>query len=296
MGHTHGASASGRNRHRLTFVLILTGGYLVAEIVGGLLTGSLALLADAGHMLTDVGGLAIALFAIRLAERPATPAQTYGYYRGEILGAAMNATLLVGVSAYVLYEAYERFRNPTPVSSGPMLAVAAVGLGVNLVGIVLLRKASSESLNMKGAYFEVVSDLLSSVAVLVAAVAIRFTGWSRIDPILSAGIGLFILPRTWILLRDAVGILLEGTPTDINIGAVRESLAAVPGVTGVHDLHIWCLTSGVNALSAHVVLGPESDPGYILRAVRGRAMQDFRIAHVTVQVEPPGFEEEETHF
>lgn len=280
---------------RLVIVLVLTTVYLVAEVVGGLLTHSLALLADAGHMLTDVAGLGLALMAIQFAERPATPERTYGFYRVEILAALTNAVVLIGISIYILYEAYQRFRNPPEVQSGAMLAVAAVGLVVNIVGIRLLSAASEESLNMKGAYFEVLSDMLTSIGVLVAAFIMLTTGWYYADPIISAGIGLFILPRTWMLLKDAVGVLLEGTPSDVNLTTLRESIATVPGVASVHDLHVWCLTSGVNAMSVHAVLADHALHDQVLAAVQQRVTLDFKIAHATVQVECNGCAAYETH-
>ena len=295
MGQTHTPTAAGKNKRRLTIVLILTTTYLAAEVVGGLLTHSLALLADAGHMLTDVGGLALALLAIRFAERPATPERTYGYYRMEILAALTNAVVLIGISLYILYEAYERFRNPPEIQSGAMLAVAGVGLLVNVLGIYLLRAASTESLNMKGAYFEVLSDMLTSIGVIVAAVIMLTTGWYYADPIISAGIGLFILPRTWMLLRDAVGVLLEGTPANVNLSALREAIAKVTGVVDVHDLHVWSLTSGVNAMSVHAVIDDHALHDEALLAVQRKVRSDFEIAHATVQVECQGCTVDETH-
>lgn len=288
-------SAAGRNEKRLAVVFGITASYLAVEVVGGLLTNSLALLADAGHMLTDVAGTGLALLAIRFARRPASPERTYGYYRAEILAALANAVVLIGVSLYVLYEAYRRFREPPAVESGAMLLVAAVGLAVNLVSMRLLKEGSGESLNMKGAYFEVFSDALTSVGVIVAGVVMWATGWYYADPLVSAGIGLFILPRTWALLSDAVGVLLEGTPSDVNLAAVREAIAGVPGVAGVHDLHAWSLTSGVNALSAHVAMAAGAEFPAVLAGVRDRVTTGFPVAHVTVQVEPPGWTEPEMH-
>lgn len=294
-GHAHQVSASGKNKGRLKIVLGLTTSYLIAEVVGGLLTNSLALLADAGHMLTDVGGLALALLAIRFAERPATPERTYGYYRVEILAALTNAVVLIGISIYILYEAYQRFLNPPEVQSGAMLAVAGIGLAINLFGIYLLRAGSQESLNMKGAYFEVLSDMLTSVGVIVAGVIMLTTGWYYADPIISAGIGLFILPRTWALLKDAVGVLLEGTPSDINIAALRQALSTLEGVAEIHDLHVWSLTSGVNALSVHAVLADGADHDDVLTRVHERCTAGFEIAHVTAQTERAEFGCHETH-
>ena len=290
------ATASARHQRRLTIVLVLTATYLVAEVVGGILTKSLALLADAGHMLTDVAGVALALFAIRFAARPATPERTYGYYRAEILAALANAIVLIGISFYILYEAWQRFRNPPDVESATMLWVAGIGLVVNLVSMRILRDASTESLNMKGAYFEVLSDMLTSIGVIIAGVIMLTTGWYYADPLVSAGIGLFILPRTWRLLREAVGVLLEGTPADVNLAAVRDTVMATPGVSDVHDLHVWSLTSGRNALSAHVVRAPGSDHTAVLRAAQAAINQAHAtIVHVTLQVEPPGWEQADTH-
>ena len=295
MGHAHNHSAAGKNKKRLAIVLALTTAYLVAEVIGGLLTHSLALLADAGHMLTDVAGLAFALLAIRFAERPATPERTYGYYRIEILAALVNAVVLIGISLYILYEAYERFRNPPEIQSGGMLAVALVGLVVNIAGIYLLKSASEESLNMKGAYFEVLSDMLTSIGVIAAGIIMLTTGWYYADPIISAGIGVFILPRTWMLLRDAVGVLLEGTPHDVNLAALRESIRTVEGVADVHDLHVWSLTSGMNAMSVHAVLADHSLHDEVLAAVQKKVTSEFKIAHATVQVECKGCTAFETH-
>lgn len=295
MAHGQSNSAAGANKKRLALVFGLTAAYLIAEVVGGLLTNSLALLADAGHMLTDVAGLGLALLAIKFAERPATPARTYGYYRVEILAALMNAVVLIGISIYILFEVYERFRNPPPVESKAMLLVAAIGLVVNIVGMVVLRKGSQESLNMKGAYFEVLSDMLTSIGVIIAGVIMWATGWYYADPLISAGIGLFILPRTWVLLRDAVGVLLEGTPSDVNLTAVRELVARLPGVREIHDLHVWTLTSGVNAMSAHVVIIDDSLHDVLLSAVHDTITSYFKIAHVTVQLEQEGWKDCESH-
>lgn len=268
---------------------------MLAEVVGGLWTGSLALLADAGHMLTDVGGLGLALLAIWFAERPATPERTYGYYRVEILAALTNAVLLIGISLYILYEAYERFMDPPEVQSVGMLAIASVGLVINVIGIYVLRAGSQESLNMKGAYFEVLSDLLTSIGVILAGVIMLTTSWYYADPLISAGIGLFIFPRTWMLLRDAVGVLLEGTPSDVNIANLRAGLENIHGVGAIHDLHVWTLTSGVNAMSVHAVLAVGAAHEEVLSRVHEFCREDFKIGHVTVQIEPAGFAEHEPH-
>ena len=284
---SHGRSHRVANRQRLVVVLTLTSLFLIAEVVGGLLTGSLALLADAGHMLTDVAGLAMALLAMKFSERPATPERTYGYYRTEILAALANALILVGVSLFILLEAYERFRIPKPVASGAMLAVASIGLAVNLGGAYALRAGSAESLNVRGAYFEVLSDLLSSVGVILAALVMWLTGWYWADPAVSAAIGVFILPRTWALLREAIGVLLEGTPAHIDLAAVRREMESVPGVARVHDLHVWTITSGMYALSAHAVLADGAAYDQVTEELR-RCITAFRISHVTLQVEKSG--------
>jgi cobalt-zinc-cadmium efflux system protein len=297
MGDSHGhlPSAAGRNKKSLTIVFGLTAFYLIVEVIGGLWTGSLALLADAGHMLTDVAGVGLALLAIWFAERPASPERTYGYYRVEILAALTNAVVLILISIYILYEAYQRFKNPLEVQSWAMLAVAAVGLAVNIAGMFILRAGSKESLNMKGAYFELLSDMLTSIGVMVAGVIMLTTGWYYADPIISAGIGLFILPRTWSLLKDAVGVLLEGTPSDVNIATLRDSLSKIEGVAEIHDLHVWSLTSGVNAVSVHAVLAGDAEHDDVLRRVHDSCTKDFKIAHVTAQTERGGFACHETH-
>ena len=297
MSGSHGTSgsAAGRNKRPLTIVFFLTLAYLVAEVVGGYLTGSLALLADAGHMLTDVAGVGLALLAIRFGDKPATPQRTYGYYRFEILAALANAVVLILISLYILYEAYFRFLNPPKVESTAMMWVAGVGMLVNLYGVYLLRKSAGESLNMKGAYFEVLSDLLTSVGVLIAGVIMLTTKWYYADPLLSAGIGLFILPRTWALLKEAVNVLLEGTPADVNLETLRQGLLAEPGVAAVHDLHAWVLTSGVNALSAHVVVAEGASHEEVLARTHAYVTGQHAIQHATIQVERGDFARHETH-
>ena len=289
-------SASYQNKGKLKLVLGLTLSYLAAEVIGGIMTNSLALLADAGHMLTDVGGLAFALFAINIAQRKTTEQRTYGYYRAEILAALANAIILIFVSIYILYEAVKRFQSPPEVSSKNMLIIAAIGLVVNIAGMLILRKSSKQSLNMKGAYFEVLSDMLTSIGVIAAAIIMLTTGWYYADPIISAGIGLFILPRTWILLKDAVGILLEGVPTDIKIAELKTAITQIPGVLSTHDLHVWSLTSGLNALSVHVVINKETIPDEILKLITDNITRDFKIAHTTIQIESENYNETISNF
>lgn len=297
-GHDHGlalaGSAASRHRRRLVWALALTLTYMMAEVIGGVVTGSLALIADAAHMLTDAGGLGLALLAVRFAERPATPQKTYGYLRTEILAALVNAVVLLVLTIYILFEAYRRFKDPSEVIGGPMLAVAAVGLVVNLISMRLLAEGSSESLNLKGAYFEVLSDMLGSLGVIVAALIIMFTGWRLVDPIIGAGIGLFIVPRTWHLLKQATHILLEGTPPEVDIRLLEQRLRAIPGVVGVHDLHVWTITSGLDAMSGHIVIDDMGQSARILRQARQAMAGGFKIDHVTIQIEDEGLRAEET--
>ena len=297
MGDSHGhiQSAAGRNKKSLAIVFGLTLFYLIVEIIGGFWTGSLALLADAGHMLTDVAGVGLALLAIWFAEKPASPERTFGFYRVEILAALTNAVVLILISLYILYEAYQRFKNPPEVESVGMLGVAAIGLVINLIGVYVLRSGSNESLNMKGAYFEVLSDMLTSIGVIIAGIIMLTTGWYYADPLISAGIGLFILPRTWALLKDAVGVLLEGTPSDVDLANLRESLIKIEGVADIHDLHVWSLTSGVNAMSVHAVLADGAEHDDILARVHEHCTEESKISHVTVQTERGDFATHETH-
>ncbi|ACI93545.1 zinc transporter ZitB [Afipia carboxidovorans OM5] len=278
-------TAAARHANRLGWALGLTATYMFAEIIGGLVTGSLALLADAAHMLTDVGGLALALLAIRFAAREATPQRTYGYLRMEVLSALTNAVVLLLLTVYILYEAYKRFMSPPEILSGPMLAVAVVGLAVNLVSMRLLAAGSSESLNVKGAYFEVLGDMLGSVGVIVAALLMMWKGWWLADPIIGAGIGLFIVPRTWVLLKQVTHILMEGVPPNVDVTALERKLASIQAVTAVHDLHVWTITSGFDAMSCHVVVDDLAAGRKVLQEVRRIMREEFGIDHVTVQIE-----------
>ena len=281
-------SAGRRNKKKLWTVFGLTAGYMVAEALGGVLTGSLALLADAGHMLTDAGALGLALFAIQYAERAATPAKTYGYLRTEILAALANAVALLLISFFILYEAWQRFRRPPEVLAGPMLIVASLGLILNFVSMRMLTAAAGESLNAKGAYLEVLSDTLGSVGVIAASVIVLSTGWYLADPIIGAAIGLFIVPRTWTLLKDATHILMEGVPERIDVAALESAMLGVAGVMAVHDLHVWTLTSGWDSLSAHVTVGDGQQQGRVLADLQELLKQRFEIEHATLQVEEKG--------
>lgn len=278
------ASASGRHKKPLLLAFLITT-YMIVEVVGGVVTGSLALISDAAHMGTDVLGLGMALAAIKLSERPATPQRSFGTYRLEVLAALANSVLLFAVGFYVLYEAYQRFRDPPEVLGIPMLVVAVVGLGVNLVSFRLLLAGSKDSLNVKGAFLEVLSDMLGSIGVIVAAVLVATTGWLYADPIIGAAIGLFILPRTWKLGRQAIRILVEAAPEGLDLDALTRRILSVEGVEDLHDLHVWTITSGMNTASAHVVVEPDTDTHRVLDAVTAVLADEFDVDHATIQVE-----------
>ena len=286
MPHPHG-SAAAANRNRLIAVLGLSAVILVVEVIGALASNSLALLADAGHMLTDVSGIGLALLAIWFAGRAPTNGRTFGYLRVEIFAAVANAFLLFGVAAFILYEAWQRLSSPPEVASGLMLAVALVGLAANGVSLYLLRRAQTESLNMRGAYLEVMGDFAGSAAVIVAALVIAATGWAQADAVASVVIALLILPRTFALLREATDILLEATPKGIDMDHVRQHILDAPGVVDVHDLHAWTITSGMNVVSAHVVLGEGAKSGDILDHLGMCLSDDFDVKHSTFQLETP---------
>ncbi len=274
---------------RLFVTLALTALVLIVEVVGGLVTGSLALLSDAGHVLTDVGGLALALIAMRFARRPATAEKTFGFHRAEILAALVNAVVLFLISFFILFEAYRRFAQPPEIQSLPMLVIAFVGLGANLYGVFNLKEEAQHSLNMRGAFFEVLSDTLGSVAVIVAAVIMLTTGWYYADPIFSAVIGLFILPRTWNLLQESVDVLLEATPRGIDPARIAQLIKAQPHVTDVHELHIWTLASQNYALSAHVLFDHCSmeQSNVVANQIKQVLSDQFMIHHSTLEVECP---------
>ena len=287
MSHQHLRSAAAAHRGRLAAVFAITVVVLGVELVGAALSGSLALLADAGHVLADGAGIGLALLAIRFAARPATPQRTFGYYRLEILAAVVNGVLLFGVAGFVLVEAWRRLAQPPDVTSGLMLGVAAFGLVANAVSLWLLRGGQRHSLNLRGAYLEVWGDLLGSVAVLAAAAVIALTGLQVADPIASALIGLLILPRTWRLLREAVDVLLEAAPEGVDLAEVRRHLVETPGVADVHDLHAWTITSGLPVLSAHIVVDRGADAGKVLDGLGACLAGHFDIEHSTFQLEQP---------
>ena len=284
MGHDHHAGAS-RSRRALGRALALSSAVLVVEIVGALWTGSLALAADAGHVFADVGGLGLALFASWIATRPPTPAKTYGYQRAEILAALLNSLVLMALAALILYEAYHRLAEPRAVPGGPLLAIGVLGLGANAASMWLLRQEAHGSLNVRAAYLEVLGDTLGSVGVLVAAVVIMATGWTPIDSLVSVAIGLFIVARTWRLLIQVVNVLLEGTPPHLNIAEIETAMREVVGVRRVHDLHVWTLTSGREAMSAHVVVDDLRDSGRLLEELHRVLHARFGVDHTTIQLE-----------
>ncbi len=283
-GHTH-ISPANASRRRLAVVLGLSALILVAEVIGGIASGSLALLADAGHVLTDMSGILMALLAIGFASRPASAERTFGYLRVEILAAVGNAVLLLGVAVFVLFEAVERFFTPHAVETGLMAGVAAVGLVVNLVSMLMLQQAQKESLNIRGAYLEVMGDVIGSAAVIVAAVVIALTGWLAADVVASLAIAVLIVPRTIALLREATDVLLEATPKGTDMEEVRRHILEAPGVIDCHDLHAWTITSGSHVVSAHVVLADGADPAAALDALTTCLSGVFDIEHSTFQLE-----------
>jgi cobalt-zinc-cadmium efflux system protein len=287
MSSLNSTSAGAKHNKSLKIVFAITATYLVIEVVAGFISNSLALLSDAAHMLTDVGGQALALFAIWMTSKPRNTHKTYGYYRTEIFSALINALVLIFISGFILYEAWQRFKEPPAVAGIPMLIVAFCGLIINLIGMKILKAGSKESINIKGAFLEVVSDMLSSVAVIIAGIIILATGWLYIDPIMSALIGLFILPRTYNLLKESVDILLEGVPKDVDYAAVEKFITEKPGVVSVHDLHIWTLTSGINALSGHIIMEAETkllEINEVTSAIKDELIAKFKITHTTIEV------------
>ncbi len=283
-GHDHAGGRAASERS-LKLALALTGTFLVAEVIGGIVTGSLALISDAAHMLTDTIGLAIALAAIKIAARPADSRRTFGYQRFEILAAAFNAILLFAVAGYILYEGVKRFFEPPQVQTFGMLVIATLGLAVNLVAMRLLNAGKDSSLNVKGAYLEVWSDLLGSLGVIGAAIAMWLTGWIWIDALVAIGIGLWVLPRTWTLLKETTNVLLEGVPDGIDLEAVAKALKSVSGVRDLHDLHVWALTSDNPSLSAHLVAADDANGRSIREAAAAMLQREFHIVHVTLQIE-----------
>lgn len=280
-------------RRSLKIALFITAAFLVAEFLGALYTNSLALLADSGHMLTDVAALTLSLAAAWFSTRRATPQKTYGFYRVEILAALLNGVFLVLIALYIFYEAYTRLLNPQPVKAGWMLAVASMGLFANIVSGYLLFGTHQASLNVRGAFFHVLSDAIGSVGAIIASLAILLGGYTAADPTISAVVGVLILSSSWMLIRDAVDILLEGAPSHVNMVTLHDQLKCVDGVGSVHDLHVWTLTSGVLAMSCHVVMaGGSFSHSAVLTRVKALARERFRIDHTTVQIEEANLPEE----
>lgn len=286
-GHDRELMAGRVSSRPLRIALVITASFMIVEVVGGLITNSLALLADAGHMLTDVAALALSLFAIWLAKRPATPARSYGFLRAEVLAALVNAATLVVMSIFIFIEAFERVGEPPEVDSVPMLAVAVAGLGANAASAWVLSRGGGHehNLNTRGAFLHVIGDMLGSVGAIVAALVMMATGWYLADPILSTVIGLLILRSAWLLLRESVDVLLEATPRGIETSDVRAALSEVDGVCGVHDLHIWTVTSGLESMSAHVQVTDTRAWNEVCVDLTDRMRERFGIAHVTLQPE-----------
>lgn len=293
-GHDHGhGGGRSRSTRPLALTLGLAASYMVAEVIGGLWTNSLALLADAGHMLSDVAALALALFAIWIAKRPPDPRRTYGYYRAEILAALANGATLVAIALFIGVEAWERFREPREVQGGAMMVIAAGGLIVNVAGLLILRGQRNESLNVRGAWLHVFTDMLGSVQAIIAGALIWAFGWNWVDPVASLLISLLVIYSSWHLLKEATAVLMEGAPGNIDVDEVRETLRASEGVAAVHDLHVWTISSGLVALSAHVIA--ESGATVQVAALRAAVHERFGIDHVTLQVEAPGQEQSCQH-
>ena len=289
--HVHAASARADHRRRLTWTLLLAASYLVAEVIGGLWTGSLALLADAGHMASDVAALGVSLFALWLADRPAPLERTFGYRRAEVLAALGNGVALFVVAFFIVGEAIERFRNPSPVLGGPMILIAFGGLLVNLAGLWILGGGRHESLNVRGAWLHVLSDTLGSVGAVTAGALIWGFGWTWADPAASLAIALLIVRASWLLVRETVDVLMEAAPPGIDVAEVRASLEEVAGVASVHDLHVWTITSGMMSLSCHVTPSVEANDTTLLADLRDVLAKRFGIEHVTIQIEPEGFDD-----
>lgn len=294
--HAHDGAGRSRNRRRLTFTVALTALYMLAEVVGGWLSGSLALLADAGHMLSDVAAQALSLFAIWFAQRPGDPQKTYGFYRLEVLAALVNGAALLAISVGIIVAAVQRLQTPQPVEGPILTGVALGGLAVNLIALALLNRGRAESINIRGAWLHVLTDTLGSVGAAVAGVLVWTLGWLWADPAVSIAIGLLVIYSAWGLLKEVVGVLMEHAPPHIDMGQVRAALAGTPGVRDVHDLHVWCITTGIEALSCHVVASEDArSQGELLQAMRETLHERFGIDHVTIQIEPEGFVEQGPH-
>lgn len=290
MMHAHGSASrpNGDDRRRLVWTLAITLGVLAVEVVGGILSGSLALLADAAHMASDVAALGLSLFALWFAARPATAERTFGFQRVEILAALANGATLLVIAGLILAEAYRRLLSPPEVHGPLMLAVAAVGLLANIAAAVILAPARRTGLNLRSAFLHVLGDLLGSVGTIVAALLIALTAWAPADPLISAFIGVLIIVSAWRLMRESVGVLLEGTPSGLRYGEIADAMRALPHVTDLHDLHVWSITSDFPVLSSHVVITDDAGPEQVLRELQEVLAGRFGITHATLQLERRG--------
>jgi cobalt-zinc-cadmium efflux system protein len=284
--HPNAAANRARNRRDLSITLVITASYCVVELVGGFLTNSLALLSDAGHMFADVAALGVSLFALRLAQLPPTASKTFGYHRVEILAAFINGLLLWLIVGLIFREAYQRFHNPPAIHSTALIVIAAVGLVVNLISLLVLRGSQAVSLNVRAAFVHVLGDALGSVGALVAGIVILTTGRTVADPLVSVGIGMLILYSSWGVVRESVDILMQGTPREMRLEDIEACLRGIEGVCQVHDLHVWTLTSGKYLLSVHLVVSRDDEPRPIIDAAQNRLRERFGIGHTTVQVDP----------
>ena len=285
--HSHG-DARKLSRKRLLAVLALTGSFMIAEAIAGFITGSLSLIADAGHMLGDVAALSLAVIAGWLSAKPASASRTYGYHRSEILAALANSVLMVLISIFVFIEAIGRLTNPPEVHSVPMLIVASLGLCVNIFSMRLLTSSADKSLNARAAYLEVFSDMIASVGVVAAAVIMMTTGWYMADPLLSGTLAIFILWRTWGLLKESIDILMENAPAHVHLDELSKEIGAIPGVVSVHDLHVWTITSGMISMSGHVSIDDTAESSTVLNQIKTLLNNKYEIKHSTIQLETAG--------
>lgn len=294
-GHGHSHERTAAAGRRLTAVLVLTATYMVAEAVGGWLSNSLALIADAGHMFSDVAALALSLFAVKMASRAPTPSRSYGFYRSEILAALVNGATLVAISLYIFVEAFQRFRAPPEVQGSLMMGIAAGGLAINLAGLWILNRGRSGNLNERGAWLHVLTDALGSLGAIIGGFLVWRFEWNWADPAVSVLIGLLVIYSSWGLLKESVGVLMEDAPSGLDVDKVRKAILAHPNVVSVHDLHVWSITSGTVCLSTHVCVRDAKSYEVALSELQTMITRDFAIAHTTIQIEPDGFIEEPAH-
>ena len=292
-GHDHKDQLRGQSRKRLILVLALTATFAIAEVTVGLWSHSLALLADAVHMLSDIAGIVLALIAIWFASKPADPNKTFGYYRSEILAGFINSFMLVIMSGFILYEAWQRLESPPEVKTGPVILLACLGLGINFISMRLLAGGAESSLNVRAAYVEIMADMLGLLGVILSGLIIMFTGWHQADAVISALIALMIIPRTWMLLNECTHILMEGTPGHINLLELRTAIGETQGVVDVHDLHVWTITSNHHAMSAHVQIDDQVEATAVLSEIKTLVERRFGLDHTTIQVESAGLHEDD---